>query len=275
MTTDPGRRHETDPEPDRPTAHRAGAGAGAEEQARSFGSAAAEYDRVRPGYPAAVVRWALGEQRRRVLDLGAGTGKLTRLLLELGHEVVAVEPDPLMRERLVTGSPDAVALDGRGEALPLPDATVDAVLVAQAWHWMDHERTAVEVARVLRPAGALVLLWNVRVAHHPVTEAITASVVAHAPDLAARAGADTYAARLDVSVPDPRFTADGAASFDSSLRYQVADLVSLVATWSYVALSPARDTILTEVGRSAEDLAAPDGTVELAQAVHAYRFARV
>ncbi|MGJ7440821.1 class I SAM-dependent methyltransferase [Aquipuribacter sp. MA13-6] len=243
-------------------------------QARSFGATASEYDRVRPGYPPHVVRWALGPRPRRVADLGAGTGKLTRLLLELGHDVVAVEPDPLMREQLVAVSPDAVALAGSGEALPLPDASVDAVLVAQAWHWMDHDRTSVEVARVLRPGGALVLMWNLRDAHHPVTEAITSSVVAHAPDLAARAGADTYAARLDVSVPDPRFTPDGTATFDSSLRYGVDDLVSLVATWSYVALSPARDTVLAEVRRSAEALAAPDGTVDLAQAVHAYRFTR-
>lgn len=243
-------------------------------QARSFGAVAAEYDRVRPGYPPEVVRWGLGDDPRRVLDLGAGTGTLTRLLLGLGHDVVAVEPDPLMREQLLAVTPGARVLAGSAEALPLPDGSVDAVLVAQAWHWTDHARAAVEVARVLRPGGVLVLLWNVRDAGHPLTAAVTSAVVAHAPDLAARAGAGTYADRLDARVPDVRLVADGTARFDSSRRYAVADLVALVATWSYVALAPARDTILAEVGRAAEGLADPDGTVVLAQSVHAHRFVR-
>lgn len=246
----------------------------AQQQARSFGAVAAEYDRVRPGYPVQVVGWAVGERPATVLDLGAGTGTLTRLLLAHGHDVVAVEPDPQMRALLQHTAPGVRALEGSGEAVPLPGASVDAVLVAQAWHWMDHGRTAAEVARVCRPGGVLVLLWNVRRADDPLVGAITAAVGRHAPELAARAGADTYADRLDVSVPDPRLVPDGTVTMDSSFRCSVADVVALAATWSYVALSPARGALLAEVGRAAQRLAGPDGTVRLAQDVHAYRFRR-
>ncbi|WP_380169155.1 class I SAM-dependent methyltransferase [Jannaschia sp. R86511] len=245
-----------------------------EQQARSFGAVAEEYDRVRPGYPAEVVRWALGEAPLRVLDLGAGTGKATRVLLEQGHDVVAVEPDPQMRERLRSVSPQVRALAGTGEAVPLPDGSVDAVLVAQAWHWMDHGRAAVEVARVLRPGGVLVLLWNVRDRQDPVARVVSGAVARHAPELAERARADSHADRLDVSVPDPRLVAAGTHAVDSSLRCSVDDLLALVSTWSYVALSPHREALLAEVARGAAGLVGPDGRVRLGQSAHAHRFRR-
>jgi len=93
---------------------------------------------------------------RRVLDLGAGTGKLTRLLVATGAEVVAVEPNADMRAAL----PGAV--DGSAEAIPLPDASVDAVTVAQAFHWFDSDAALAEIARILRPGGGLGLVWNER-----------------------------------------------------------------------------------------------------------------
>ncbi|WP_432486807.1 class I SAM-dependent methyltransferase [Kineococcus sp. SYSU DK018] len=131
-------------------------------QARSFGAAAAVYERARPGYPAGALDWVLPPGARRVLDLGAGTGKLTRLLVARGLEVVAVEPTPGMREQFAAVLPDVEVLDGTAEDVPLPDDSVDAVVMAQAWHWVDPERAAPEVARVLRPGGWLGLLWNVR-----------------------------------------------------------------------------------------------------------------
>ncbi|WP_432482190.1 class I SAM-dependent methyltransferase [Kineococcus esterisolvens] len=131
-------------------------------QARSFGAAAAVYERARPGYPAGALDWVLPPGARRVLDLGAGTGKLTRLLVARGLEVVAVEPTPGMREQFAAVLPDVEVLDGTAEDVPLPDGSVDAVVMAQAWHWVDPERAAPEVARVLRPGGWLGLLWNVR-----------------------------------------------------------------------------------------------------------------
>jgi SAM-dependent methyltransferase len=128
------------------------------ERAGSFGAAADVYDRSRPAYPVEAVRWALPEGARRVLDLGAGTGKLTTVLLDLGLDVVAVEPSEPMRERI---PPRAEVLDGSAESLPLADGSVDAVLVGQAFHWFDAEKALAEMARVLRPGGTVGLLWNV------------------------------------------------------------------------------------------------------------------
>ena len=126
-------------------------------RAGAFGAGADAYVRGRPGYPEAALRACLPEVARRVLDLAAGTGKLTEGLLALGLEVVAVEPLPEMRERI---DPRADVLDGRAEEIPLPAASVDAVLVGQAFHWFDRERALAEVVRVLRPGGTVGLLWN-------------------------------------------------------------------------------------------------------------------
>jgi SAM-dependent methyltransferase len=139
-----------------------GAAARREAQATSFGAAAAEYERGRPPYPAVAVDWLLPPGARRVLDLGAGTGKLTRQLCDRGLDVVAVEPLAGMRGELRRSVPGAAVLAGSAEAIPLPDRSVDAVLVAQAWHWMDPARAVPEVARVLVPGGRLGLVWNLR-----------------------------------------------------------------------------------------------------------------
>jgi len=131
-------------------------------QAGSFGAAADVYERGRPGYPEEALDWLLPPGARRVLDLGAGTGKLTRQLVARGLEVVAVEPADGMRVELRRAVPDATALAGSAESIPLTDACVEAVLVAQAWHWVDVSRAVPEVARVLRPGGRLGLVWNSR-----------------------------------------------------------------------------------------------------------------
>jgi len=128
----------------------------------SFGGVAALYDQSRPSYPDAAVDWLIADGVQRVVDLGAGTGKLTRLLAARGLEVTAVEPSQGMREQLQAVLPQVETLEGSGEALPLPDGSVDAVLIAQAWHWVDVEPASVEVARVLRPGGYLGLVWNRR-----------------------------------------------------------------------------------------------------------------
>ncbi|WNI14985.1 class I SAM-dependent methyltransferase [Actinacidiphila sp. ITFR-21] len=135
-------------------------------RASSFGAVAAAYAEHRPDYPEAAVRWALEpalqtpDEVLDVLDLGAGTGKLTASLVALGHEVTAVEPDDGMRAELVRALPEVTALAGSAEDIPLPDASVDAVVVGQAFHWFDQERALPEIARVLRPGGALAALWN-------------------------------------------------------------------------------------------------------------------
>ncbi|MGI9125407.1 MAG: class I SAM-dependent methyltransferase [Mycobacterium sp.] len=128
----------------------------------SFGSQAAAYERGRPSYPPEAVDWLLPDNARDVLDLGAGTGKLTTRLVERGLSVVAVDPIAEMLDVLRDTLPDTPALLGTAEHIPLPDNSIDAVLVAQAWHWFDPERAGAEAARVLRPGGRLGLLWNVR-----------------------------------------------------------------------------------------------------------------
>jgi SAM-dependent methyltransferase len=128
----------------------------------SFGAAATAYAEHRPDYADAAVRWALERAPgRRVLDLGAGTGKLTAALVALGAEVVAVEPDPAMLSELRRALPAVQALPGRAEAIPLPDTSVDAVLAGNALHWFDLDVAGAELARVLAPDGILAGLWNV------------------------------------------------------------------------------------------------------------------
>lgn len=131
-------------------------------RAESFGAAASIYERARPGYPDAAVDWLLPAGQPQVVDLGAGTGKLTRLIADRGVDVTAVEPSDGMREQLQSALPGVPVLAGTAEQMPLEDDSVDAVLVAQAWHWVDLPRASAEVARVLRPGGRLGLLWNHR-----------------------------------------------------------------------------------------------------------------
>jgi SAM-dependent methyltransferase len=132
------------------------------QQALSFGSAASAYERGRPSYPPDAIDWLLPPGARTVLDLGAGTGKLTARLVERGLDVVAVDPIAEMLEVLSASLPDTPALLGTAEEIPLADNSVDAVLVAQAWHWVDPARAVPEAARVLRPGGRLGLVWNTR-----------------------------------------------------------------------------------------------------------------
>ncbi|MFJ5547445.1 class I SAM-dependent methyltransferase [Streptomyces sp. NPDC093225] len=129
--------------------------------ASSFGAAAGAYAEHRPDYAHDAVRWALEPAPGpRVLDLGAGTGRLTAALVGLGAEVVAVEPDPAMLAELRRALPAVRALAGSAEAIPLPDASVDAVLAGNAMHWFDMAVAGPEIARVLAPGGVLAGLWN-------------------------------------------------------------------------------------------------------------------
>jgi SAM-dependent methyltransferase len=170
----------------------------------SFGSVAADYAALRPGYPPEAVAFllgALGGRPRRVLDLGAGTGLLADVVVAAGHEVVAVDPSAPMLEQLRGRLPQVETAEGRAEAIPLPDASVDAVVAGQAAHWFDPGATAAELRRVLRAGGVVGLVWNTRDERVPWVRALGELLAAEARDHEADQGVvDRFAAELPAGV---------------------------------------------------------------------------
>jgi SAM-dependent methyltransferase len=125
----------------------------------SFGSVATDYDRYRPPPPPQALDWLIPPGAQAILDLAAGTGVVTRELIGRAARVIAVEPDERMRAVLAAGCPEAEVLAGRGEDIPLPAASVDAVLISAAWHWLNPALAVPEITRVLRPGGRLGVIW--------------------------------------------------------------------------------------------------------------------
>ena len=193
----------------------------------SFGSEAAAYERGRPSYPPEAIDWLLPPGARDVLDLGAGTGKLTTRLVERGLDVVAVDPIAEMLELLSSALPDTPALLGTAEQIPLPDNSVDAVLVAQAWHWFDLDRAVAEVARVLRPGGRLGLVWNTRDER-----------LGWVKDLGRIIGHENDPFNEEVSLPAP-FTDVARHHIEWTNYLTPQALIDLVASRSYCITSPA------------------------------------
>jgi ubiquinone/menaquinone biosynthesis C-methylase UbiE len=130
--------------------------------AHSFGGVVEAYDRARPTYPREAAEWLIGQEAATVLELGAGTGKLTAQLMDLGHDVVATDPDRAMLDRLSRNLPEARTIVASAEELPMGDRAYDVVVAAQAFHWFDLDRALPEIARVLKPGGHLALVWNTR-----------------------------------------------------------------------------------------------------------------
>jgi SAM-dependent methyltransferase len=155
-----------------------------------FGDRADAYVRHRPGYPAALHAWlrGLGFGSGPVADIGAGTGQSARLWLDLGHNVIAVEPNDAMRAAgaaALAGESGVRWRKGTAEATTLADASVDVVAAAQAFHWFDPERVRAEWARVLRPGGAVVVAWNTRaVERAEVAAGFEALLATHGRDYA-------------------------------------------------------------------------------------------
>jgi len=131
-------------------------------QALSFGGAAEAYDRGRPSYSRDAAAWLTAAEPLTVLELGAGTGKLTEQLVALGHDVHATDPDPAMLEILKERLPGVRAAEAVAEEIPGPDSAYDVVVGAQCFHWFDADKALPEIARVLKPGGSLALTWNER-----------------------------------------------------------------------------------------------------------------
>ena len=151
--------------------------------AQGFETAAGDYERARPDYPEEARRW-LAERLdlrpgRKVVDIAAGTGKLTRVLAATGANVVAVEPVAGMRARLASALPDVELLDGVAETIPLRDVSVDAATVGQAFHWFDGDRALPEIHRVTREGGRLAIVYNRRPLEHPLQGALEAILSPH------------------------------------------------------------------------------------------------
>lgn len=232
-------------------------------RATSFGAVADDYETARPGYPEAAVRWLAGSEAARVLDLGAGTGKLTRALVQVGHEVVAVDPSEQMLHQLQSHAPDVEVLVGSAEAIPQPDASVDVVTAAQAFHWFDPATALPEIARVLRPGGRLALVWNQRDENVAWTVELWNYF---SPDEA------RYVAPTEFGAP---FGPIETAEFGHTQQLDRDALLKLVRSRSYVAVrSPAeRAALLHEVSAFYDRIAGRRG-LELPYATRCFRSTR-
>jgi SAM-dependent methyltransferase len=201
--------------------------------AAGFGSAAEVYERARPSYPPEAVDWLLMRtgvgEGDTIVDLAAGTGKLTRLLAPSGAHVIAVEPVPEMRALIGVGE----VLDGTAEEIPLVDGSAVLVTVAQAFHWFDLDRALPEIHRVLRPDGHLALVWNMRDLEDPLQRAVEDL-------LRPFRGRVAYAQRegswsVEALAASPLFGDVETAEFRYEQRFTVHDLVDRVASTSFVA----------------------------------------
>lgn len=211
----------------------------------SFGAAAPAYAEHRPDYAQAAVHWALeSAPGARVLDLGAGSGKLTATLVALGAEVIAVEPDPAMLAQLRRALPTVCALPGSAEAVPLPDASVDAVLAGHALHWFDMDIAGPEIARVLVPGGILAGLWNVfdnRVDWVAGLERVGGSAAIGPRDTLSSWRAETADAHLPSTGLVAQFGSPEQAEFPHGQRRTADSLVATLATKAGMLVMPEQE----------------------------------
>ena len=202
---------------------------------------AGDYDRVRPGPPDAALDWLVPPDCDVAVDIGAGTGLFTRALQRRVRQVIAVEPDDRMRAVLAARSPGVRAVAGRGEAIPVPDASAGGVFVSSAWHWLDPARAVPEIARVLRDGGRLGVIWTSRdrqvdwVAELDRLRAPRAVRSAHDARSQLRH-------RHEVALPDAApFGNVASASFTFIRTMTVDDAVEWLGTYSGVITAPAEE----------------------------------
>ncbi|HJS94892.1 MAG TPA: class I SAM-dependent methyltransferase [Solirubrobacteraceae bacterium] len=230
-----------------------------DEARRGFQAGAAAYERGRPGYPAGAIEWLRAElglrAGRTVADVGAGTGKLTRELIATGASVIAVEPVPGMREVLTRTVPGARVLDGTAEAMPVLDASVDAITVAQAFHWFDTSRTLDEFHRVLRPGSRFAVIWNRRLRDQPLHQAIHELTEPYRGDSPSHYDGGWR----DSIASDGRFAAAGETKVPFEQRFDADGLVDRVASVSFIAAldDAERERVLGRVRSLALDAGRP------------------
>ncbi|MDQ1128136.1 class I SAM-dependent methyltransferase [Microbacterium sp. SORGH_AS_0888] len=239
-----------------------------ETMARSFGAVAGQYESGRPDYPVEAVAWLLeplGDDPR-VVDLGAGTGKLTRAIRAAGAAVTAVDPDAEMLAELRRQAPGVDTVVGTGESLPLADGSVDAVLSGQAWHWVDPVAGSAEVGRVLRAGGVFGPIWNVRDDRDPLVRRLTAIMRGSAAEELVAAGGPA---------PHPPFAAFERRTWEWGRGLDRQQLQDMVASRSYIITSePAeRERILGEVG-ALFDAESAEGVLTLPYRTEAFRARR-
>lgn len=239
----------------------------------SFGAAAGAYEAGRPEYPAEAVAWMLEPVRSasdapRVADVGAGTGKLTRAVVALGAQVVAIEPDAGMLAVLHEAVPGVPTFLGSAERMPLPDASLDAVLLGQAWHWVDPDAGSAEAGRALRSGGVLGLVWNVRDEDQPWVARMTGIM---------------HGSNAEVMIADggPEVAAPFGPLETRTWRWSRpmtrATLEDMVRSRSYVITAePAeRDRIESELAALFDDIGAVgDASIDVPYITHAYRTVR-
>jgi SAM-dependent methyltransferase len=203
---------------------------------RSFGAVANDYDRLRSGPSAAALDWLLPADASDVLEIGAGTGILTRLLAERVGHLTAVEPDERMRAVLAASDPRLEVLAGQAEEIPAGSSSVDVVIAQSAWHWVDESRAIPEVARVLRPGGRLSLVWTGPDRSIDWMRSLWAGGIIFSPEDKSEEDGRRKRRHL-VSVDaggDSPFLAPETKLFQWTRPMSKADLVALSATYSAV-----------------------------------------
>jgi len=237
-----------------------------------FANVAAAYERGRPDYPRELLDWLVARgdvaRDRTVVDLGAGTGKLTRLLAGHGARVVAVEPLAEMRAELEAVVPQAEVLSGTAERIPLPDASCDLLTCGQAFHWFATAPALEEIARVIRPRGSLVLVWNVRDERDPIQRRLGELLAEHEDAGPSYARGDWREALAACSTFEP----DGELTSRTTRALDRAGLLDRVESTSYVAAIAGQER--AELLARVASLVPGDGRVELAYVTRAYAYSR-
>ena len=208
----------------------------------SFGAVAGDYDRARPGPPDDAVDWLLPADCQTAVDLGAGTGLLSRALVGKVAQVVAVEPDARMRAVLAARSPGVRVVDGTGEAIPLPDASADGVFVSSAWHWMDPDRAVPEIGRVLRDGGRFGVLWTSRARESSWLRELGLARAAAIADPDADAATQGRPRHHDVWLPEAGlFDNIETESFGFTRVMTIDSIVEMLATYSRIITASPQD----------------------------------